>query len=122
MVIVKINPTLPTFSIIAKEKETIRLGDTEEKGNLKQETIERAITCLERFQEVAATFDAEQIVAVATSAVREAPNGREFIKRVSDEINLDISLISGQEEARSTMLLQGSNRWDFLISFSSGCR
>ncbi|MGB3533675.1 MAG: Ppx/GppA phosphatase family protein [Microcoleaceae cyanobacterium] len=104
MVIVKIDPTLPTFSIIAREKETIRLGDTEEKGNLKKETIARAITCLKRFQEVAAAYDAEQIVAVATSAVREAPNGREFIKQVSDEINLDISLISGPEEARRIYL------------------
>ncbi|MGL5135026.1 MAG: Ppx/GppA family phosphatase, partial [Planktothrix sp.] len=35
MVVVKIQPQLPTFTIIAREKETIRLGDCEEKGNLK---------------------------------------------------------------------------------------
>jgi exopolyphosphatase/guanosine-5'-triphosphate,3'-diphosphate pyrophosphatase len=104
MVVVKIDPTLPSFSIIAREKETVRLGDCEAKGNLKPEVMERAIACLKRFQEIAATFNAEQIVAVATSAVREAPNGWEFIKRVSNEINLDISLISGQEEARRIYL------------------
>jgi exopolyphosphatase/guanosine-5'-triphosphate,3'-diphosphate pyrophosphatase len=104
MVVVKIDPTLPAFTIIAREKETIRLGNFDEKGNLKAETIQRAITCLKRFQEVADSFNAEQIVAVATSAVREAPNGREFIKRVADEINLNVSLISGQEEARRIYL------------------
>ncbi|MGB3404291.1 MAG: Ppx/GppA phosphatase family protein [Microcoleaceae cyanobacterium] len=104
MVVVKIEPTLPAFTIIAREKETIRLGNCDEKGNLKAETIERAITCLKRFQEVAASFNAEQIVAVATSAVREAPNGREFIKQVANEINLNVSLISGQEEARRIYL------------------
>lgn len=104
MVVVKIEPTLPAFTIIAREKETVRLGNCDEKGNLKAETIKRAITCLKRFQEVAAAYNAEQVVAVATSAVREAPNGREFIKQVADEINLDVSLISGQEEARRIYL------------------
>jgi exopolyphosphatase/guanosine-5'-triphosphate,3'-diphosphate pyrophosphatase len=104
MVVVKIDPSLPSLSIIAREKETVRLGDCEDKGNLKSEVMERAIACLKRFQDIAATFNAEQIVAGATSAVREAPNGWEFIKRVSNEINLDISLISGQEEARRIYL------------------
>ncbi len=104
MVVVKVQPKLPTFSIIAREKETVRLGDVGEKGNLKSDVMQRAIACLKRFQGIAKTFNAEQIVAVATSAVREAPNGQEFISRVSDELDLDISLISGQEEARRIYL------------------
>ncbi len=104
MVVVKIDPSLPSFTIIAREKETVRLGDCEPKGNLKPEVMKRAIACLKRFQRIAATFNAEQIVAVATSAIREAPNGREFIKKVSDELDLEISLISGPEEARRIYL------------------
>ena len=104
MVVVKVQPQLPTFTIIAREKETVRLGDCGEKGSLKPEVMERAIACLRRFQGVAKTFNAEQIVAVATSAVREAPNGRDFIRRVADELDLEISLISGQEEARRIYL------------------
>src|SRR5690242_555448 len=76
MVVVKIDPTLPSFSIIAREKETVRLGDRDiSTGELKPEIIAKAIATLGRFQEVAKTFDAETIIAVATSAVREAPNG-----------------------------------------------
>ncbi|MDY6806514.1 MAG: Ppx/GppA phosphatase family protein [Cyanobacteriota bacterium] len=104
MVIVKIEPTLPSFTIIGRDKETVRLGDTGPKGRLKDEVMERAIACLGRFQEVAKSVNAEQIVAVATSAVREAPNGVDFLKRIANELGLYVSLISGPEEARRIYL------------------
>ncbi|RDH50452.1 Ppx/GppA phosphatase family protein [Fischerella thermalis] len=101
MVIVRIEATLPAFSIIGREKETVRLGDRDlVTGCLKAEVIERAIACLRRFQEVAKTLNAETIIAVATSAVREAPNGKEFLHKVEAELGLSIDLISGPEEAR----------------------
>lgn len=105
MVIVKIDPALPAFTIIAREKETVRLGDRDlETGNLKPEVIQKAIQALRRFQEVAKTLNAEQIVAVATSAVREAPNGGDFLRQIAEELKLNVSLISGQEEARRIYL------------------
>ena len=105
MVVVKIDPTLPAFSIIAREKETVRLGDRNlTTGELKPEIIEKAIAALGRFQEVAKTINAETIIAVATSAVREAPNGKDFLHRVETELGLSVDLISGQEEARRIYL------------------
>jgi exopolyphosphatase / guanosine-5'-triphosphate,3'-diphosphate pyrophosphatase len=105
MVIVRIDPTLPAFSIIAKDKETVRLGDRDLKtGDLKPEIIDKAIAALRRFQGVAKTLNAETIVAVATSAVREAPNGKDFLHRILDELGLCVDLISGQEEARRIYL------------------
>ncbi len=105
MVIVKIDPSLPAFNIVAREKDTVRLGDRDPKtGYLTLEAMERAMSTLQRGQELARSFDAEEIVAVATSAVREAPNGRDFIKTVRQELGLTISLISGQEEARRIYL------------------
>jgi len=105
MVIVKIEPLLPAFNIIAREKDTARLGDRDpDTGRLTVEAMERAISALQRGQELARSFDAEEIVAVATSAVREAPNGREFIKNVREHLGLTINLISGQEEARRIYL------------------
>ncbi|MGE5660326.1 MAG: HD domain-containing protein [Actinomycetota bacterium] len=105
MVVVRIDPALPAFTIIAREKETVRLGDCEPKtGCLKREVMERALATLRRFQHIANSLNVEQIIAVATSAVREAPNGREFIKQVADELDLNVSLISGQEEARRIYL------------------
>ncbi|BAZ27222.1 exopolyphosphatase [Kalymmatonema gypsitolerans NIES-4073] len=105
MVVVRIEPRLPSFSIIAREKETVRLGDRDiETGNLKPEVMERAIATLGRFQEIAKTLNAETIIAVATSAVREAPNGKDFLQSVEDELGLSVDLISGQEEARRIYL------------------
>lgn len=105
MVVVEIEPTLPSFSIVGKEKETVRLGNRDpETGNLKPEVMERAINALARFQEIAKTLNAQTIIAVATSAVREAPNGRDFLERVKTELGLDVDLISGQEEARRIYL------------------
>lgn len=105
MVVVLIEPKLPAFSIIAREKDTVRLGDRCPKtGDLKPEVMERAIATLRRFQEVAKSLNAQTIVAVATSAVREAPNGREFLKQVEDQLGLSVDLISGQEEARRIYL------------------
>ncbi|MBD0385127.1 MAG: Ppx/GppA family phosphatase [Nostoc sp. C3-bin3] len=105
MVVVKIDPTLPAFSIIARDKETVRLGDRNlTTGELKPEIIKKAIAALGRFQEVAKTINAETIIAVATSAVREAPNGKDFLYRVETELGLSVNLISGQEEARRIYL------------------
>jgi exopolyphosphatase / guanosine-5'-triphosphate,3'-diphosphate pyrophosphatase len=105
MVIVQIEPTLPSFSIIAREKETIRLGDRDLlTGNLKPQIMERAIAALRRFQDVAKSFHAETIVAVATSATREAPNGKDFLQDIKVQLDLEVDLISGQEEARRIYL------------------
>jgi exopolyphosphatase / guanosine-5'-triphosphate,3'-diphosphate pyrophosphatase len=105
MVIVRIIADLPAFSIIAREKETVRLGDRDpQTGNLTPAAIERAMGALKRCQEVAKSLNAQQIFAVATSAVREAPNGNEFIRSIESELGLAVNLISGQEEARRIYL------------------
>jgi exopolyphosphatase/guanosine-5'-triphosphate,3'-diphosphate pyrophosphatase len=105
MVVVRVQPALPAFTIIAKEKTTVRLGDRDKQtGNLTDEAMERAIDALKRCQEISKSQNAEQIIAVATSAVREAPNGRDFLRHVEAELGLWINLISGPEEARRIYL------------------
>ena len=93
--------------------------------NLKPEVIERAIATLQRFQEIAKSLNAETIVAVATSAVREAPNGRDFLQQVEDELGLSVDLISGQEEARRIYLgvlsgLDFNNQPHIIIDIGGG--
>ncbi len=105
MVIVRVDATLPSFNIIGKEKDTVRLGEfCEDTGNLTEEAMVRCIVSLKRCLKIAANFKANDIVAVATSAVREAGNGQAFIERVKAEIGLPINLISGTEEARRIYL------------------
>lgn len=104
-VIVQIKPDLPAFSIVGREKDTVRLGDRDKAtGNLTEDAILRSIEALRRHQEMAKSLGATQIIAVATSATREAPNGRAFIDRIDAELGLKVDLISGQEEARRIYL------------------
>jgi exopolyphosphatase/guanosine-5'-triphosphate,3'-diphosphate pyrophosphatase len=126
MVVVRINPALPAFTIIAKEKDTVRLGDSDPKtGDLTPQAMGRAIATLRRCQELAKSFNAEQIVAVATSAVREAGNGREFLKHINTELGLFVNLISGQEEARRIYLgvlsgMEFNNQPHIIIDIGGG--
>ncbi|MEM7759959.1 MAG: Ppx/GppA phosphatase family protein [Cyanobacteria bacterium P01_A01_bin.40] len=105
MVIVQIEPSLPAFSVIAKEKDTVRLGDRHLlTGELTPEAIKRSLNTLKRCKELAASLKAEQIIAVATSATREAPNGEDFLRQIESELGIVVNLISGREEARRIYL------------------
>jgi len=105
MVVVHINAQIPSFSIIAKEKDTVRLGDRDlETGNLTESAMSRALGALRRCKDLAKSLKVDQLIAVATSATREAPNGHEFLQRVENELGIVVDLISGQEEARRIYL------------------
>jgi exopolyphosphatase/guanosine-5'-triphosphate,3'-diphosphate pyrophosphatase len=93
-------PVETGFEVITSEKEVIRLGHGA--GDMKQlepEAIERGIASLKRMRAVTDVHGAK-LRAVATSAVREAKNRNEFIKRARKEADIDVEVISGVEEAR----------------------
>ena len=105
MVVVKIQPELPAFTIIGREKDTVRLGNFRPGTNcLSDGAMDRGVAALKRCKQIADSHRADDIVTVATSATREASNGHVFIERVKQEVGLDINLISGQEEARRIYL------------------
>jgi exopolyphosphatase / guanosine-5'-triphosphate,3'-diphosphate pyrophosphatase len=105
MVVVKINPALPAFDIVDAEKSTVRLGERcPQTGNLTTEAMARAIAALRRCLDMAKAWNAEHVIAVATSATREAPNGKDFVREVEAQLGLQIDLIAGQEEARRIYL------------------
>ncbi|MGB5967746.1 MAG: Ppx/GppA phosphatase family protein [Spirulinaceae cyanobacterium] len=126
MVAVKVDLTLPAFTIIAKEKDTVRLGNRDPKtGNLTPDGIKRALATLKRCQDLAESLQAIKVIAVATSAVREAPNGQDFINEVKEKLGLAINLISGQEEARRIYLgvlsgMEFDNRPHAIIDIGGG--
>ncbi len=86
--------------VLAREKIPVRLGSgRSDMKRLAPEAIERAVQALDHFRQIAAAHDAE-LVAVATSAVREAENQAEFINRAADAAGVRVAVISGVEEAR----------------------
>ncbi len=89
------------FDMLTSEKEMVRLGQGG--GEMKQlapEAIERGISALGRMAAVASSFGEVDLVAVATSAVREATNKNDFLDRARDELDIEVEVISGFEEAR----------------------
>ncbi len=86
--------------ILEREKEMVRLGRSG--GDMKElsaDAIDRGVAALRRCKSVADAHGAE-LAAVATSAVREAENRREFLDRAYDEAGVSVEVISGFEEAR----------------------
>ena len=101
LLVASVDTTLGTFSIEQAEKSTTRLGERDpDSGELTAAGMQRGYETLRRFRDLAISHDVEQIVTAATSAVREAPNGREFLQSIQDGLCMDVDLVSGPEEAR----------------------
>ena len=68
-------------------------------GGLTEDSMLRGIAALSAFSELLREDKVDELRAVATSVVREAPNGREFVRRVKEMTGLDVEVIDGDEEA-----------------------
>lgn len=98
--VVRINEN-KSYTILNQHKIMVRLGEGEFiKQRLKNEAMERTTLVLGRFAEMARSLGAEEILAVATSATRDAENKEVFLERVRKEAGIDLKVISGLEEAR----------------------
>src|SRR6476646_7869266 len=82
-------------------KEPVGLGRMSfPSRRLSKVAMDSAIATLARFKQAALQRGAEKIVAVATSAVREATNGGDLIERARQELGLFVRVVSARDEAR----------------------
>lgn len=85
-------------NIIYQEKATTRLAtNINQTGILAEEPFKKSIDVLAGFRKALDKYNVAKIKTVATSAVREARNGEEFIK-AAENAGIEISIISGKEE------------------------
>jgi exopolyphosphatase/guanosine-5'-triphosphate,3'-diphosphate pyrophosphatase len=82
-----------------KSKVKISQGSYENNGILQDIPLQRAFDTLKSFLQIAKNLKSRKILCVATSALRDAPNGNDFVKKVSKEIGINIKIIQGQKEA-----------------------
>jgi exopolyphosphatase/guanosine-5'-triphosphate,3'-diphosphate pyrophosphatase len=93
------------YRVLDEERENTRLAASMvSTGELSDAAIDATITALRRFQSIATGYGVGRISAIATSAVRDAENGPEFCQRVHSELDLDVEVISSDEEARLAFL------------------
>lgn len=89
-----------------REKVMVRLGeDLFRRKDLVPEARQRAFAALKKFKQVIQKEGVEHIAGVATSACREARNGKSFVKDLRSQLELPIEIISGLTEAG--LILEG---------------
>ncbi|MEK7762317.1 MAG: Ppx/GppA phosphatase family protein [Nitrospirota bacterium] len=97
----------PNMSLkeLRSERRILRLGEgVDQNKRLSQAAMDRVIQCLREWKAVIDTYRVDGCTAVATSAVRDAANREEFLERVGFEAGIAVEVITGDEEARRTLL------------------
>ena len=104
MVVVKVT-TRYTFDVIKQEKEMVKLGDGVFATNhLSPRAYREGLETIRRYVSLADQLGVDEIITAATSAIREARNGGEFLDEVVQKTGLAPQVISGKEEARLIFL------------------
>ena len=89
------------FHLLHEEKSKVRISENAYKhnGSLQEIPMQRTFNALKDFLEITQSFKTRKTLCVATSALRDAPNKDEFIKKVREKLKLNIKVISGEKEA-----------------------
>ncbi len=89
------------YRVLGREREMVRLGKSAlGHGVLSERAMRDGLEALLKMTTLASLKGARRVVAVATSAVREATNGDEFLARVKVQTGIEVQRLSGEEEAR----------------------
>ncbi len=88
------------LKVIYKTNRPIKLSEDITKSNeIIPVAFERGINCLKEYKDILNDYNVVKVKAVATSAIRSAQNGQDFIVTARDLTGIDIQIISGEEEA-----------------------
>lgn len=103
---------LPAFS----HKAELRLAEhLDKEGKIAESGADGLVSFVKEATQIAEDKGCESVLAFATSALREAPNGDKVLERVRTETEVDLQVLSGDDEARLTFL--AVRRW---FGWSSG--
>jgi exopolyphosphatase/guanosine-5'-triphosphate,3'-diphosphate pyrophosphatase len=88
------------YRIVEKYKEAVKLGeDGITAGKIGTMPFRRGIRALKKFRKLIDSKRCTEVRAFATSAIRSAQNGQEFVQKAKEEAGIDIRIINGNEEA-----------------------
>jgi len=89
-----------SLETLHQERDPVRPGEgVFSTGSIPREVGDRLLSTLRRYGALCRR-DGALVRAVATSAIREARNGQEIVRRARDEAGIDLEVVSGREEAR----------------------
>ncbi len=89
-----------SFFVIDEQKSTPRLAShLNKQERLTDEGIRELVFLLREFQDICASYQTDEIIAIGTAALRMAKNRTQIIEAVKTQIGMNIEIISGHEEA-----------------------
>ena len=94
----------------ASTKSTVRLMQyLKADGTIKKAGVEAVVATVEKAMGLVKEYEITQLLVLATSALREAPNGSRILKRIENVVGQPVTVLSGVDEARLTFL--AARRW-----------
>ena len=89
------------FHLLHEEKSKVRISEDAYKHDrvLQEIPMQRTFDALSDFIQISDSFKTKKLFCVATSALRDAPNKKDFIQKVKNRLKLNIKIISGEKEA-----------------------
>ncbi|WP_137657166.1 Ppx/GppA phosphatase family protein [Bifidobacterium moukalabense] len=94
----------------ASVKSTVRLMQyLKEDGTIRKAGVEAVLEAVHKAMKLAEEYEITQLLVLATSALREAPNGGRILRRIEEAIGQPVTVLSGVDEARLTFL--AARRW-----------
>jgi exopolyphosphatase/guanosine-5'-triphosphate,3'-diphosphate pyrophosphatase len=101
LVVFGYEPETRWWTLVDEIREAVRIGaGMGDEGLLRPERVDRALHTAAVFSEFCRATDVREVVAVATSAIRDATNGAELLAGIKRTTGLEARVISGAEEAR----------------------
>ncbi|GJO34135.1 hypothetical protein NJB1507_46680 [Mycobacterium marinum] len=95
---------------MSSTKATLRLAEaTDISGNITKRGADKLVSTIDEFAKIAASSGCAELMAFATSAVREAENSDDVLSRVRNETDVELQVLSGVDESRLTFL--AVRRW-----------
>ena len=93
------------FTEVFADRRILRLGEgVEQHKRLSLYAINRVVDTLVEWKDNILKYSVDEVVVVATSAVRESENRQEFLTRVKLATGWEVEVLSGEEEAKRTLL------------------
>jgi len=92
------------------EKTVLRLVErVSADGELDKKVVDELVLTIARAKEAAQRHGCEELLAFATSAIRDVSNASEVLERIVDETGIELRVLTGEQEARLTFL--AARRW-----------
>lgn len=90
---------------VIKENDYLHIfKDLLDSSTISEETVKRLTNILSKYKKIIANYECDTVKTIATSALRDAANSSDIVSFIKEQLDLDIEVISGEQEAEYSQL------------------